>query len=132
MATEPISTLQFRDASSRRTALPALTGVRFFAAFYVVLSHSLPWVATRFRIPWPAKIFLSNGYLAVAMFFLLSGFILAYTYDGQITGSRNRARFWEARFARIYPVYLLSLVLAYWFERGLHVKTQIAVPRGCD
>jgi peptidoglycan/LPS O-acetylase OafA/YrhL len=112
---------------SRRTALPALTGVRFFAAFYVVLSHSLPWVATRFRIPGPAKIFLSNGYLAVAMFFLLSGFILAYTYDGQIAGSRNRARFWEARFARIYPVYLLSLVLAYWFERGLHVKTQIAV-----
>jgi peptidoglycan/LPS O-acetylase OafA/YrhL len=127
MATEPIPALQFQQASSRRTALPALTGVRFFAAFYVVLSHSLPWVATRFRIPWPAKIFLSNGYLAVAMFFLLSGFILAYTYDGQIAGNRNRARFWEARFARIYPVYLLSLVLAYWFERGLHVKTQIAV-----
>jgi peptidoglycan/LPS O-acetylase OafA/YrhL len=127
MATEAISALQFREASSRRTALPALTGVRFFAAFYVVLSHSLPWLAMRFRIPWPAKIFLSNGYLAVAMFFLLSGFILAYTYDGQIAGSRNRARFWEARFARIYPVYLLSLVLAYWFERGLHVKTQIAV-----
>jgi peptidoglycan/LPS O-acetylase OafA/YrhL len=101
--------------------LPALTGVRFFADFFVVLSHSLPWVAMRFRIPWPAKIFLSNGYLAVAMFFLLSGFILAYTYDGQIAGSRNRARFWEARFARIYPVYLLSLVLAYRFERGLHV-----------
>ena len=127
MATEPIPALQFQQVSSRRTALPALTGVRFFAAFYVVLSHSLPWVAMRFRIPWPAKIFLSNGYLAVAMFFLLSGFILAYTYDEQIAGSRNRARFWEARFARIYPVYLLSLVLAFWFERGLHIKTQIAV-----
>jgi len=118
---------QLRDAHSRRTALPALTGVRFFAAFYVVLSHSLPWVTLHFRLPGPAKIFFSNGYLAVAMFFLLSGFILAYTYDGQIAGSKNRMRFWEARFARIYPVYLLSLLLAYWFERGLHVKTQIAV-----
>jgi len=127
MATEPIPALQFQQTSSRRTALPALTGVRFFAAFYVVLSHSLPWLAMRFRMPWPARIFLSNGYLAVAMFFLLSGFILAYTYDGQISGSSNRARFWEARFARIYPVYLLSLVLAYWFERGLHIKTQLAV-----
>ncbi|MDQ1410507.1 MAG: hypothetical protein QOJ41_2242 [Acidobacteriaceae bacterium] len=107
--------------------LPALTGVRFFAAFYVVLGHSLPWLDQHVSLPWPVKTFLGNGYLAVALFFLLSGFILAYTYEDQIVGVKNRVHFFEARFARIYPVYLLSLILAYWFERGLHVGTRIAV-----
>ena len=71
--------------------------------------------------------FLSNGYLAVGLFFLLSGFILAYTYEGQIDGSSGKARFWEARFARIYPVYLLSLVLSYSFTTSLPFGTRLAV-----
>jgi peptidoglycan/LPS O-acetylase OafA/YrhL len=70
---------------------------------------------------------LGNGYLAVGLFFLLSGFILAYTYYSQISGASNRARFWRARFARIYPVYVLSLVLAYPLERGLNLGTRVAV-----
>jgi peptidoglycan/LPS O-acetylase OafA/YrhL len=63
----------------------------------------------------------------VNLFFILSGFILAYTYDGQIEGKTNRLHFWEARFARIYPVYFLSLVLAFWFERGLSFGARTAV-----
>lgn len=107
--------------------MPALMGVRFLAAFYVVLFHGFPWFAARFTIPGYLQIFFKNGYLAVGLFFLLSGFILAYTYEGQISGSKSRLRFWEARFARIYPVYFLSLALAYWFEPGLSLGTRIAV-----
>lgn len=110
-----------------RRALPALMGIRFFAAFYVVLFHGLPWLTERVHLPGFVRTFLSNGYLAVALFFLLSGFILAYTYEGQISGARNRLRFWEARFARIYPVYFLSLLLAWRFERGLGLGTRMAV-----
>ncbi|HXM95660.1 MAG TPA: acyltransferase [Candidatus Dormibacteraeota bacterium] len=109
-----------------RQALPALTGIRFLAAFYVVLVHGLPWLQ-RYQIPKALQIFLGNGYLAVALFFLLSGFILSYTYEGQIEGASNRFHFWEARFARIYPVYFLSLVLSYWFEKGLPLGTRFAV-----
>jgi peptidoglycan/LPS O-acetylase OafA/YrhL len=65
--------------------------------------------------------------MAVALYFLLSGFILVYTYEEQIAGARNRKHFWEARFARIYPVYLFSLVPAYYFELRLNIKTQVAV-----
>ncbi len=46
----------------------------------------------------------------MGLFFVLSGFILAYTYlneDGQV----DRRKFWLNRFARIYPVYLLSLLV---------------------
>jgi len=110
-----------------RRTLPALTGVRFLAAFYVVLFHGLPWLRLRYALPAALQTFFGNGYLAVNLFFILSGFILAYTYDGQIDGSTNRLHFWEARFARIYPVYFLSLVLAFWFERGLSFGTRTAV-----
>jgi len=113
--------------SQRRPTLPALTGIRFFAAFYVVLFHSRPWLMSHFHLPGWLIIFLGNGYLAVALFFLLSGFILSYTYAGNVENGRQNAKFWEARFARIYPVYFLSLMLALPFQRALPVTTKIAV-----
>jgi peptidoglycan/LPS O-acetylase OafA/YrhL len=97
--------------TSSGAPLPALTGLRFFAAFYVVLVHSVPWLDSRFRLPSFATTFLGNGVLAVCLFFLLSGFILSYTYAGKSSGALHRKRFWVARFARIYPVYVLSLLL---------------------
>ena len=56
--------------------------------------------------------FFQNGFLAVPLFFILSGFILAYTYEGQIEKPGDHRRFWEARFARIWPVYAVSLLLS--------------------
>jgi len=89
--------------------------------------HALPGLAHRYPVPKLLATFLSNGYLAVGLFFLLSGFILAYTYEGQIDGASGRTRFWEARFARIYPVYLLSLVLSYTFAASLPFGARLAV-----
>jgi peptidoglycan/LPS O-acetylase OafA/YrhL len=60
----------------------------------------------------PFLLVLGQGHIAVDFFFLLSGFILAYTYaadDATVRGG-NRS-FWVARIARIYPVYLLGLLL---------------------
>lgn len=94
---------------------------------YVVLFHALPWFEAHASLPGFVRTFVSNGYLAVAFFFLLSGFILAYSYEGNIAGKSNRASFWKARFARIYPVYLLSLLLALpWQPRlPLHVALPV-------
>ena len=71
--------------------------------------------------------FLSNGYLAVALFFLLSGFILSYTYEGHVEGRKEFASFWEARFARIYPVYFLALLLALPFQHRLTLGSASSV-----
>ncbi len=98
------------------SALPALTSLRFFAAFYVVMGHSMSWLKVRFRFPLRVETFLGNGYLAVCLFFLLSGFILSYTYGAHSSTALARKKFWAARFARIYPVYLLSLLLILPFE----------------
>ena len=92
-----------------------------------MLFHAYPGFVRRYPVPRSLETFLSHGYLAVGLFFLLSGFILAYTYEGNIEGRANRVRFWEARFARIYPVYLLSLVMAFAFSGELGLDTRAAV-----
>jgi peptidoglycan/LPS O-acetylase OafA/YrhL len=94
-----------------RRQLKALTGIRFLAAIYVVIYHTKmgPTLVEHGHIA--AGHFFMSGYLAVAMFFLLSGFILSYTYAGQIDEPGSYRRFWEARFARIWPVYVVSLLL---------------------
>jgi peptidoglycan/LPS O-acetylase OafA/YrhL len=91
--------------------LDALTGIRFFAAIYVVLYHSkLPDLLGAHHHTIAAN-FIKNGFISVSLFFLLSGFILSYTYSGRVNSPSERRRFWEARIARLYPVYLLSLVV---------------------
>ena len=95
--------------TAHRPSLKALTGIRFFAAYYVVVFHSRLRELLRGRGDIAAANFFASGYLAVPLFFLLSGFILAYTYAGQIETAGDRRRFWEARFARIWPVYALAL-----------------------
>jgi peptidoglycan/LPS O-acetylase OafA/YrhL len=81
--------------------------VRFFAAFYVVLFHTVPDVGQGYRL----GRFLQLGYISVSFFFTLSGFILALVYL-QGDGPLNRPRFWAARVARIFPLYVATLLLA--------------------
>lgn len=91
--------------------LKALTGLRFFAAISVVIYHfARPALAGSAE---PLLRLAGSGYAAVSFFFLLSGFILSYSYlDRQGTFRGTRKDFYVARFARIYPAYLLAFFLA--------------------
>lgn len=92
--------------------LESLTSLRFFAAAAVVLYHWNP--ATFSVLPWWIRNLTTNGYHAVGFFFVLSGFVLTYSYYAPAEQNTLRCSdrlFWIARFARIYPVYLLALVL---------------------
>jgi len=93
-----------------RSPLAALTGLRFFAASYVIVFHTR--LSTMFynRDLKAAGNFISNGYLAVPLFFMLSGFILTYNYRRHVETLNHALRFWEARFARIWPAYIFSLI----------------------
>jgi peptidoglycan/LPS O-acetylase OafA/YrhL len=93
------------DLASARPRLPALTSLRFFAAFHVVIFHLLATQVVR-GPEWFQKL-SSVGYLGVSFFFVLSGFILVYTYAGRTLSVKD---FWRARFARIYPAYAFSLL----------------------
>jgi peptidoglycan/LPS O-acetylase OafA/YrhL len=100
-----------------RPRLPAVTSLRFFAAFHVALFHM-----KEMRIltgPNWLTSFAGIGYVGVSFFFVLSGFILVYTYAGRNIELRE---FWQTRFARIYPAYLFSLVFYFpFFYMGTHV-----------
>lgn len=96
--------------TTSRPSLPALTGLRFVAAIYVVLYHLRP------DHSFPARFHRSNiigaGYVGVSLFFVLSGFILTYNYAPRPDQSSLNVRaFASARFARIYPLYLLGLLI---------------------
>jgi peptidoglycan/LPS O-acetylase OafA/YrhL len=89
--------------------LNGLTGLRTFAAINIVFFHfSNPsWFG------WLAPV-VNAGYASVSFFILLSGFVLAYNYAGRArAGELSKGRFWEARFTRLYPIYLLSLLLSW-------------------
>jgi peptidoglycan/LPS O-acetylase OafA/YrhL len=90
--------------------LPALTGIRFFAASLVFAAH-ITYLPGMTQLP-P---FLNLGNFGVAVFFVLSGFILTYNYArlfSQGVSFENYARFIWDRLAKIYPLYLLTLILA--------------------
>jgi len=89
-----------------RPRLPAITSIRFFAALHVVIFH-LHAIRVTAGPEWYQN-FASIGYVGVSLFFVLSGFILVYTYANRDTAPRT---FWRARFARIYPAYLFSLLV---------------------
>lgn len=83
--------------------LPALTSLRFFAAFAVFLHHFTTTSGNFETIGFAAA---SHG---VAFFFVLSGFILAYSYPALATW-RDRRAFLVARFARIWPAHVAAIV----------------------
>jgi peptidoglycan/LPS O-acetylase OafA/YrhL len=99
--------------AGRRPTLPALTGLRAVAALLVVLFHYKYLVPGLAQSADAGARIVQAGYVGVSLFFVLSGFILAYTYldpDGGMRGSLSD--FWFARFARIYPVYFVALLIA--------------------
>lgn len=93
--------------SAVRAQLPHLTTLRFFAAFWVLGFHTIPRAADDGA--WNA--FWGRGWMGVTFFFVLSGFILAYTYGATAT-TVDRRQFWVARVARVYPLYLFALLFS--------------------
>jgi peptidoglycan/LPS O-acetylase OafA/YrhL len=94
--------------TNKKPLLRALTGLRFFAALHVVAYH---YLAASARIP-PLLFHIARyGYVGVSLFFVLSGFVLAYSYTDLPT-TASQKQFWLARFARIYPLYLVALILS--------------------
>ena len=92
--------------------LDQITFTRFIAALTVVFFHYGQSV-------FPANIsFLfenvTEGPIAVGYFYVLSGFIMAIAYYQPKKNKQvaiNKKKYWLARFARIYPVYLIALLL---------------------
>jgi peptidoglycan/LPS O-acetylase OafA/YrhL len=81
-------------------ALPNLDGIRAVACLLVVVSH----------VPWPGKP-AALGAVGVALFFVLSGFLMSYLYARSSWTLAAAGRYAIARFSRIAPIYWLVVSL---------------------
>ncbi|RVU04238.1 acyltransferase [Novosphingobium umbonatum] len=100
--------------SAKPAQFAALTGLRGLAAWLVVLFH------TRLALgpllpPW-AMLAAGKGYLAVDLFFILSGFVIWHSYADSLQAEARRGqilgaalRFWWRRLARIWPLHGVML-----------------------
>src|SRR5690242_13824862 len=92
------------------TQIHALTAVRGLAAWWVVLFHFdsylLPYLPS-----WGFD-FISRGYLAVDLFFCLSGFVIYFNYGNlAVTNMRDMSVFYLKRLAKIYPLHIFTIGL---------------------
>ncbi|HXL54804.1 MAG TPA: acyltransferase family protein [Chitinophagaceae bacterium] len=88
-----------------------LTPLRGFAALMVVVFHFEELIG-RF-VNANNSMFIRKGYLMVDLFFVMSGFIIFHVYNSNFRSSINRqsfSKFLIARFARIYPFHLISVI----------------------
>ena len=93
--------------------LDHLTFTRFLAALTVVIFHYGGHLAP-FNLQ-PFDQLFQAGPIAVSYFYALSGFIMAIAYYRPNSPENfNRWKYWLARFARIYPVYLVALLLVFF------------------
>ncbi|MFM0173183.1 acyltransferase [Paraburkholderia sediminicola] len=102
--------------------IDSLTSLRFFAAAIIVTLHA-------------SELFGRNAFLrnfatfhAVSFFYVLSGFILAYTYRDIQQTRADLSRYAWARIARILPVHVATwaMALVLFHDGGWSIKAILA------
>ncbi len=99
-------------SSASKGQLPSLTPLRGIAALWVVIYHYTTQCFPNLDVS-AHTAFIHKGYLAVDMFFMLSGFVMTHVYCRAFTESvtKHYGSFLMARIARVYPLHLLVLIL---------------------
>jgi peptidoglycan/LPS O-acetylase OafA/YrhL len=114
----------------RPVTINSLTGLRFIAAFSVLVAHATNWLVTFNPSPEFVNYLSWGSAIGMPLFFALSGFVIHYNYGGQFrAGIVNAiADFFIARFARLYPLYIFCLVV----YLALHQNALFAIKAGTD
>lgn len=77
--------------------------ILYHFGFWGPASHGIPQVALPALAP-----FAQYGFMGVPVFFVISGFVIAYSAEG-----RTAIGFGIARFSRIYPTFVLCMTLTF-------------------
>lgn len=98
--------------SKKSFIIESLTSLRFFAALGVFLHHlGLLGTSNIPEVQFAARYFF-NGYTGVTFFYILSGFIINYSFKRHIESGRfDYKDFIVFRVCRLFPVHLLALFL---------------------
>ena len=92
------ATLRMTPNNSRFEVLDGMRGV---AAISVMIFHS----------QYQNYPFLKNGFLAVDLFFILSGFVLAHSYGARLQNNMGFFEYILKRIIRLYPMFFLGIVV---------------------
>jgi peptidoglycan/LPS O-acetylase OafA/YrhL len=115
-------------AVPQRDYIPALDGLRFIAAMLVAGGHY-----TMFEGGAPLSLTLETlTGLGMTLFFVLSGFVIHYNYSTTVVRRGGLRTFFVARFARLYPLYILLFLFDFAYT-GLTARTacgHIGAPDG--
>jgi peptidoglycan/LPS O-acetylase OafA/YrhL len=110
-----------------RNEIRPLTGIRGVAALFVAVYHLNGFNAPpQLQVPGLASVVLDHGYLAVDLFFVLSGYVMALSYGEMVRvwNTRNYLRFLIRRVARVYPLFaLITLFIALMLFTGVSHET---------
>ncbi|GEP94038.1 acyltransferase family protein [Chitinophaga cymbidii] len=82
-----------------------LDGLRGIAAVAVLIFHFMEFVTPDYK-----DNFIAHAYLAVDFFFCLSGFVIAYAYDGRL-GKIGLMSFFKLRLIRLHPLVMIGAVI---------------------
>ncbi|WP_304559716.1 acyltransferase family protein [Sphingomonas immobilis] len=88
--------------AERQRKFYTLDGLRGVAAIAVAMFHFAPLVA---------PVMLGSSYLAVDLFFLMSGFVIAYSYERKFASGMGVGKFMLVRVIRLYPMYILGTAI---------------------
>jgi len=73
-------------------------------AALAILARHFPWPGNHVQI-------LPHSYLAVDLFFVLSGFVIAHAYQERLARGLSLPRFFAVRLIRLYPAYALATLI---------------------
>src|SRR5580700_10315426 len=116
---------------SDRPDIPALTGLRFYAAFFVLIAHGGAALLADHETSYGAIYWATQASgFGMTLFFVLSGFVIHYNYANLVTGAgvKGIGSYLWARFARLYPLFLL-MMLVYVLISSRHVDYWAGYPQ---
>lgn len=99
----------------QKNKFDALTGMRAVAAIMVFVYHNRKY--WRDNLLWELMRFISEWHIGVTVFFVLSGFLLAYRYEETpLSSKKSYLKYILLRIARIFPLYWILLSF-YFLDR---------------
>ena len=121
-------------ATTAKAQIDSLHGLRFLAAFGILMEHAFDWIGSFQDSSAFSRIASTAGVFAMPLFFVLSGVVIQYNYSKSLATKRYGVallQFATARFARLFPLYLafqavgiLLDAMPLWLD---HYKPQLFV-----
>ena len=84
-----------------------LDGIRGVAALCILMFHILEGV----NLADPVSNIINHGHLSVDIFFMLSGFVMAYAYDSRFESGMSFVTFIKRRIIRLQPMVVLGSLI---------------------